>query len=123
MNQIKTEVKSVTFNQELLSIIDYERVMYFQSIETPDTIKVKPNYIDSTGAIVNSDDTITVENILGVIFDREACGYTVVNEWSQSTPMNARGGYTNTFWHFTDRPWCDLTENAVVLLLDESNPI
>lgn len=123
MNAIKTEVKSVTFNEDLLSIIDYEKVMYFQSIETPDQIKVKPNYIDSTGALVESDDAVTVSNILGVLFDREACGYTVVNEWSQSTNMNARGGYTNTFWHFTDRPWCDLTENAVVLLLDESNPI
>lgn len=122
MNAIKTEVKSVTFNKDLLSIIDYEKVMYFQAIETPDQIKVKPNYIDNTGAIVESDEAVTVSNILGVLFDREACGYTIVNDWTQSTPMNARGGYTNTFWHFTDRPWCDLTENAIVLLLDESNP-
>ena len=35
-----------------------------------------------------------------------------------SPPFNARGGYTNFFWHFTDRYNLDLTENAVVLVLD-----
>ena len=82
-------------------------------------ISVIPNYIDSTGALVESEDAVTQDNILGVIFDRDCAGYTTVNTWSQSTPMNARGGYTNTFWHFTDRPWLDLTENAVVLILGE----
>lgn len=119
MNAIDKEVKSVTFNQELLKVIDYEKINYFQSPKDPQKIIVKPNYIDETGALVNSESNVTIDNILGVLFDREAAGYTTVNTWSQSTPMNAKGGYTNTFWHFTDRPWLDLTENAIVLILDE----
>lgn len=119
MNAIDKEVKSITFNEELLKVIDYEKVNYFQSPKDPQKIIVKPNYIDETGALVNSDSDVTIDNILGVLFDREAAGYTTVNTWSQSTPMNAKGGYTNTFWHFTDRPWLDLTENAIVLILDE----
>lgn len=119
MNAIDKEVRSVTFNEELLKVIDYEKINYFQNPKDPQKIIVKPNYIDETGALVNSDENVTVDNILGVLFDREAAGYTVINTWSQSTPMNARGGYTNTFWHFTDRPWLDLTENAIVLILDE----
>ena len=119
MNAIDKEVKSITFNEELLKVIDYEKVNYFQSPKDPQKIIVKPNYIDETGALVNSDSNVTIDNILGVLFDREAAGYTTVNTWSQSTPMNAKGGYTNTFWHFTDRPWLDLTENAIVLILDE----
>ena len=27
-------------------------------------------------------------------------------------------GYSNIFWHFTDRYWNDFTENGIVLLLD-----
>lgn len=119
MNAIDKEVKSITFNEELLKVIDYEKVNYFQSPKDPQKIIVKPNYIDETGALVNSVSNVTIDNILGVLFDREAAGYTTVNTWSQSTPMNAKGGYTNTFWHFTDRPWLDLTENAIVLILDE----
>ena len=120
MNSIKTEVKSLTFNEELLKIIDFEKVNYWQSPAAPQSINIKPNYIDNRGNLVTGDTAVEVENIFGVLFDREAAGYTVVNTWSQSTPMNARGGYTNTFWHFTDRPWLDLTENALVLLLDEA---
>lgn len=119
MNAIDKEVKSITFNEELLKVIDYEKVNYFQSPKDPQKIIVKPNYIDETGALVNSESNVTIDNILGVLFDREAAGYTTVNTWSQSTAMNAKGGYTNTFWHFTDRPWLDLTENAIVLILDE----
>lgn len=120
MNSIKTEVKSLTFNEELLKMIDFEKVNYWQSPAAPQSINIKPNYIDNRGQLVTEDTAVEVTNIFGVLFDREAAGYTVVNTWSQSTPMNARGGYTNTFWHFTDRPWLDLTENALVLLLDEA---
>lgn len=119
LNQIKTEVKSITFNEADLDIGDYERLNYWQSPDDPMKISVIPNYIDSTGAIVNGESAVTQDDIFGVIFDRDCAGYTTVNTWSQSTPMNARGGYTNTFWHFTDRPWLDLTENAVVLVLAE----
>ena len=59
-----------------------------------------------------------MSKVFGVIFDEDAAGYTVVNQWSASAPFNARGGYTNIFWHSTDRYWNDFTENAVVLLLD-----
>ena len=121
MNSIKNEVKSVTFNEELLKMIDFEKVNYWQSPNDPEKVIVTPNYINSSGELVSAEESVTVDNIFGVLFDRECAGYTVVNTWSQSTPMNARGGYTNTFWHFTDRPWLDLTENAVVLLLDEAS--
>lgn len=120
LNQIKTEVKSITFNESDLEIGDFEKLNYWQSPSDPMKISVIPNYIDEDGELVEGQSAVTQDNILGVIFDRECAGYTTVNTWSQSTPMNARGGYTNTFWHFTDRPWLDLTENAVVLVLDEN---
>ena len=61
---------------------------------------------------------MTQANIFGVMFDDEAAGYVRVNRWSAPAPFNARGGYQNTFWHFTDRYFNDFTENAVVLLMD-----
>ena len=121
LNRIKTEVKSVTFNQELLEMIDFEKVNYWQSPKDPMAINVRPNYIDNTGALQNAGTAVKVDKIFGVIFDRDAAGYTTVNEWSQSTPLNPKGGYTNTFWHMTFRPWLDLTENAIVLILGASS--
>lgn len=117
--KIDSMVLSSAYHDNYLKYADKEVVNFWQSIKTPDTIKVKPVYMDATdGTLINSEDTITQDNVFGVIFDEEAVGITTVNQWSAPTPFNAKGGYSNMFWHFTDRYWNDFTENGVVLLLD-----
>ena len=118
VNEIEASVLSSVYNDSYLKGMDYETVSYWQSIDTPMSISVKPCYINSAGTVVNSPDNVAQSNILGVLFDEEAVGITTVNTWSAPAPFNARGGYTNTFWHYTDRYFNDLTENGVVFLLD-----
>ena len=117
--KIDSMVLSSAYHDNYLKYADKEVVNFWQSISTPDTIKVKPVYMDATdGSLINASDAITQDNVFGVIFDEEAVGITTVNQWSAPSPFNAKGGYTNIFWHFTDRYWNDFTENGVVLLLD-----
>lgn len=118
VNNIEASVLSSVFHDGYLKEMDYETVNYWQSIETPMGIQAKVGYIDASGAAQTSEENVTVSNILGVLFDEEAVGVTTVNSWSASAPFNARGGYTNTFWHYTDRYYNDLTENGVVFLLE-----
>lgn len=116
LSKVYANVFSTVFNENYLKIADTEEVNFWQSIKTPGSINVTPAYTDSTGAVVNG--TVVNKPILAVLFDEEAAGYTVVNQWTQNTPMNAAGGYYNTYWHFTDRYWNDFTENHVVFVLD-----
>ena len=117
--KIDSMVLASAYHDNYLKYADKEVVNFWQSIKTPDTIKVKPVYMDATdGTLINSEDTITQADVFGGIFDEEAVGITTVNQWSAPTPFNAKGGYSNMFWHFTDRYWNDFTENGVVLLLD-----
>ena len=53
--------------------------------------------------------------------DEEAIGYTITLERTERTPLNARGMYYNQFWHDTKKYWTDLTENAVVFILDDES--
>ena len=106
-----------TYHEGFLEYSDVEEVNFWQDINTPMQLKVKPAYMDNTGAIVDGNDT-TVNNLVGVIFDRDALGYTTIHNWSASTPFNAKGGYWNTFHHFTERWFNDFTEKGLVLLLD-----
>ena len=122
MNQVDSQVLSSVFHDEYLKKIDYEPVSFWQSIDTPSDINVTPTYIDASGAEKTSPAPSAVSNLFGVLFDEDAIGYTTINTDVLSTPMNAAGKYTNMYWHFTDRPWMDLTENAVVLILDKANP-
>lgn len=115
-NQISAMVMSNTFNAGFLQNIKGETVNYWQAAETQDSINVNCTYLKTDGTLAQAD--VEQDNVFGVIFDEEAAGYTVVNQWSAPTPFNASGGYTNMFWHFTDRYWNDFTENAVVLLMD-----
>lgn len=118
VNKMEASVFSTVFNEDYLKTVDFERINFWQSLDKPAEISIKPNYMHTDGTIKTSDTNVTSKAVFGVVFDREAVGMTMVNEWSAPAPFNARGGYTNTFWHYTTRFWNDFTENGVVFLLD-----
>lgn len=118
MNEITARVLSDIYHDDKLKMADHERVTYWQNINVPDSIKATANVFDPIlGGITVTKET-TVNNLFGVLFDDEAIGVQNINEWSQSTPLNAAGGYTNIWWHWTRRHWNDFTENGIILLLD-----
>lgn len=117
VNKINSEVYSTVFNPDFLKLVDFERVNFWQSALNPSQIQNKPVMLNNDGTLKTVGAT-TISNVFGVLFDEEAAGYTTVNEWSQPSPFNARGGYYNQFWHFTDRYWNDFTENAIVFYVD-----
>ena len=117
MRKVETAVLASLFHDEYLKI-DYEPVGFWQAIDSADGINVTPSYIDAAGSVKTATDPVALANILGVLFDEEAVGVNTINEWSSTTPFNSAGGYTNTFYHFTERYYNDFTENFVVFVLD-----
>lgn len=119
VNKINSEVYSTVFNPDFLKMVDFETVNYWQSALSPNTVNVKPTVLNKNGSLIVTS-TVNMPNVFGVLFDEEAAGYTTVNKWSQPTPFNAKGGYYNQFWHFTDRYWNDFTENAVIFYMKDA---
>lgn len=117
LNDIDASVMTSIFNDEYLKFADHERVSYWQSIDSPDGINVKPSYLQTNGTTIASTEALAQDGIFGTLFDEEAVGITTFGEWSAPSPFNARGGYSNIFWHFNDRYFNDFTENGVVFLL------
>lgn len=118
MNNVESTIFSSVFNEQYLKMMDYEGVNFWQSIKTPMGINTKSRYIDENGAITEDSEYTATSNILGVLMDEEAAGITTYGARTATTPYNARGEYTNVWFHFNDRYWNDFTENAVVFLLD-----
>jgi len=116
--QTEAMVLADTYHDNFLKYADNDTINFWQSIETPASIKVKPTYLLPTGELTTPAAAVQTDKIFGVIFDQNALGYTLVNQWSAPTPFNAKGGYSNIFWHETARYWNDFTENGIVLLLD-----
>ena len=118
LEEINARVKADTFHDTYMELSDVEAISFFQSIEDRQKINTTPAYLLPDGTIGEAEEPVTVSNILGVIFDEEALGYTIMNEWSATTPLNAAGGYWNVFYHYLIRYYNDFTEKGIVLLLD-----
>lgn len=117
LSEIKAMVKSITYNDDYLSLADVEGVGYWQSIQNPDEIKITPCYIDSTGAVVTGSAQ-TMSNVFGVIFDRDAIGYNIYDDSIDVTPFEPKHKYWSVY-HHADIQWTnDLTEKGIVLMLD-----
>lgn len=118
LNNIRTSVLSDVFNPDFLKLAYTEQVNFWQSIDTPMGINNKPEYLLPDGTTKVEEEAVVTSNVFGLMCDVEAMGYTVVNQWTATTPFNAAGGYSNIYFHFADRYWNDFTENAVVFLLE-----
>lgn len=115
-DRINAQVLSTTFNDEYLKLIPHEEVNFWQSAQSGQSINITAGYTTTAGAATSGAFTSSV--VLGILFDKEAAGATVVNQWAQPTPFNARGGYYNQYWHESSKYYCDNFENAIVFTLD-----
>lgn len=115
---IDSMAMSTTYNEDYLRFGASEGVNFWQDLNTPEKINITPSYLNADDGTIIKGSAIERDDIIGVLFDEEAMGMTVVNRWSMNTPFNARGGYYNQYWHFTDRYWNDFTEKGLVFVLD-----
>lgn len=116
LNKTAAEVLAVTFNDEKLKMIEWEKVAFWQNIKDPYTVKATPSYFDpTTGNVVKAEEAVTVTNLLGVLFDEEALGLTETDRSVDASPYNASGKYYNLFWHKLQCTWNDFTENGIIL--------
>lgn len=118
INNVEASVLSSVFHpDEVSNKIDItERVNFWQGITSGGTVNVTPSYVKADG----SSDTGAAQSmdyVFAVLMDREAAGVTMVNQWSDSI-WNPRGGYSNLYWHFTDRYYNDFSENAVIFIIE-----
>ena len=117
LRQIEARVLADTYHDTFLRYADVEALPYWQSIQTKDTVKVSPVYTGINGAVVNAAAQ-TVENVVGLIFDRDCMGMTILDRRVLSTPVNTKGLYRNIHVHAKQRVVFDSTEKCALMLLD-----
>lgn len=93
------------------------KVPYWQGNNTDTDLNDWMNI--SSIKVTNKDgQEVHANNLVAVLFDREACGTFRQDSEVLTTPVNARARYYNTFWH-EDQFWFNMTdENAVAFYLD-----
>ena len=116
--QTEARVIADTYHDNYLKYADVETIPYWQSIGTRDTVNVTPSYVNASGTLVTPGSAVTVENVFGLIFDRDAMGMTILDRRVLSTPVNESGLYRNLWVHGKQRVVFDNTEKMALLLLD-----
>ena len=110
VNALKTNINSKAFNMEQVAIdIPFMTVPFWQAVDSPAGI-----HINKTA----SNAVATIPNVMGILYDREAMGTYKKQYNSLTSPVNAAGRYYNVFYHMRTLFFNDLTENAVIFVLE-----
>lgn len=118
MEQIRSMVLSNLFNADMMQLPTYEAIDFWQSIDTPDSINLYAEYTDTAGAAKQSSSAVSQGDIIGIIHDKDAIGYAMVDTVSAVSGLNPRGLYWNEFYHGRCATVSDNTEKCVVILMD-----
>ena len=112
VTQSATYLDSDTFHNELVKLPNADVVAYWQGSGTGYAFgDVSKIYCKTP-----SGDDVTVDGVLCVIFDRDACG--VANtERRVTTHYNAKAEFYNNFYKHDASYFIDLNENAVVFFV------
>lgn len=115
--QVQSSVLADVFNPGDLRIGEFERVNFWQSIETPDSINVTPVRIGSAGTEVTASSAVTQAGVFGILCDRDAFGIARIANRMTTSPYNARGRYYNLWASAEFRTWADHTEKSVIFIV------
>lgn len=117
ITQLETVVQYAAFNTQYVNKSVDIAVPYWQGVKEGDDINDITVLSKVIGKVDGKVDK-TIENVVGVLFDREAIGTFRQEEKVLTTPVNARGAYYNTFWHEKQMWFNDMSENAVIFTLN-----
>lgn len=105
---VETQSEPQAFHSENIKASAELIVPYWQAAQNPYKIMVKPE---------GADADVELDNIIGLFIDRDAAGCFREEKGTRTTPINARGRYSNTFWHENQVWFNDMSENGLVFLL------
>lgn len=108
------------FNPQYLRIENYEGVSYWQSAAAGEQMKISvtpaiPDTSDPTSQKAGS--AVTLDNVVGVLFDEDALMVDYQLESALSTNVEARKRYRNIWYTFAKNSICDFTEKGILYYL------
>lgn len=119
------------FHDEDLRLSNYQEITYWQSNENEASrskVKINPAIVDTDstsptyGTQIKGND-VELDYVVGFITDRDGMLTDFQIERAETTPLEARKGYRNTWLHIAKNAICDPTENCILYTMeDEPTP-
>lgn len=117
-NDAEALVLPAIFNDQYLKLENFEKIDYWQNINDPTAISVTPAIPDVSDPSAQIAGTaVSLDTVLGILYDRDAMMVDFHLESVESTPLEARKHY-RTIWNTINKnPLWDPTENFVIFIM------
>lgn len=119
LNDAEAQVFSQVFNPQFLDVRQYEGVDYWQNINDPSAIDVYPAVPDVSTPTngQKKGNRVQLDTVVGMLFDEDAMMIDYQMDSAYASPIEARKGYHNVWYHFSKGMLADPTENCIVFYL------
>ncbi len=120
-NDAEAMVLPEIFNDQYLSIDNFEGVQFWQNANDGAAINTLPAIPDTSDPTEQTAAAAAVvkDYVLGMIFDEDAIMVDYQMDEAAVTPKEARKHYHNIWWTFRKNAINDFTENAVIFIMED----
>ena len=112
------------FRPEYLTLAQYEAVDFWQSNYSDAVrpqVKGRCSYYNKLDGTQTTSGDIALDFVVGLITDEDGLMTDFQLESANTTPLEARKGYRNTWLTFAKNAINDPTENSILLYMDDSD--
>lgn len=108
--RIESNVLYAAFNERYVDIPEgYKKLNFWQAAQSPYDVNItRPS--DGT--------SVTVNNVVAILYDRDAMGVYKIDEDVATSALNPAGLYYNVYWHEKQLRFIDPSENQVIFTLN-----
>ena len=114
IRQAESTVFPSLFDSSYLRLENYEGVEYWQNPNVPMAVSVTPNQLDTSTGQSATGSAVALDNVVALLFDRDALATSVHVEDVITSPINNKGSYYNTTYHYAKDYMLDQTENMIL---------
>ena len=119
----KANVLPEIFNPEYLELgAKYENVMYWQNENAGAAIDITPSIPDFGTGYQITGNRVQLDYVLGLIFDEDAIMTDFQLDDVNTTPLEARKRFRNTWYTMSRNLINDFTEKAILFTMEDSTP-
>lgn len=120
-NEAEAMVMPEIFNDQYLTIDNFEGIQFWQNANDGAAIDVLPAIPDVSDPTEQTAAAAAVSKnyVLGMIFDEDAIMVDYQLDEAAVTPKEARKHYHNIWWTFRKNAINDFTENAIVFIMED----
>ena len=115
----EAEVLPEIFNPQYLDISNYEPVMWWQNENNPSAISVVPSIPDFGLGTQITGNAVSLDYVVGVLYDVDALMTNFQLDDANTTPLEARKRFRNTWYSMARNGINDFTEKCIMFTMED----